>query len=318
MFDGQSGKVVDFNWSMTTIKLWDGTQLVIPNSVIQTHQFQRLIGEYRANVKVRIDYKIPPEKIKNVLISSVPIDDNILTTPLPFVWMERFEDYYIEYTLYFWLRNYESIFDMSSVVMTNVWYGLKRENIEIPLPIQNLKLLKEKKVDQSEIIKHRVELVNNVEIFKTLDTSIKQEISEVLQEKIYAPGEAIIIQGHTGGSFYIITEGAVRVIVTDTNAGSQTVAVLSTGNYFGEMSLLTGEPCSATVKTGVETKVLVLDKTEFRKIMHNTPSLADKLAKILSERLEVLSETKESLQQEVIQKQQTTFAERIRNFFGLK
>ena len=63
-------------------------------------------------------------------------------------------------------------------------------------------------------------------------------------ERLYRAGEAIVRQGDTGDSMFVICRGGARVTVSP---GGQEVARFGPGGYFGEMSLLTGQPRTATV-----------------------------------------------------------------------
>ena len=67
--------------------------------------------------------------------------------------------------------------------------------------------------------------------------------------------------------------------------GEQIVASLGPGDYFGEMSLLTGEPRSATVKTSENSEMFMLNKDDFTVILEKFPSITLSMAKIVSTRL---------------------------------
>lgn len=98
--------------------------------------------------------------------------------------------------------------------------------------------------------------------------------------------ETILRINEEGKYLYILKYGQVKIIVPDENDGTDNVlATLGPGNYFGEMSLLTGEPVSATVKTSLDSEFLILDKDEFTKLLQKYSRLAYTLSMILSKRL---------------------------------
>src|SRR6185436_1889813 len=71
-----------------------------------------------------------------------------------------------------------------------------------------------------------------------------------------------------GHSMYVLCSGRVAVLL---EPGRQEVAVIEQGGYFGEMSLLTGEPRTATVVARGEARVLELDASLFRRLGIENP-----------------------------------------------
>lgn len=96
--------------------------------------------------------------------------------------------------------------------------------------------------------------------------------------------ETLIEQGAEGNSMFILMTGVADVYVTS-NGGERTpVAVLAAGDYFGEMSLLTGEKRSATVVAQVDCDVLEVGKEQFARIVQDNPSLLENLSELLTRR----------------------------------
>ena len=101
----------------------------------------------------------------------------------------------------------------------------------------------------------------------------------------YAVGESIVRQGEEGDSFFVITSGGVEVSGSDETGASVILAQLGGGDFFGEMSLLTGERRSATVKALEDTMTIVVDKANFAQVITANPSIAQSLSEILERRL---------------------------------
>ncbi|HEX6279471.1 MAG TPA: cyclic nucleotide-binding domain-containing protein, partial [Pyrinomonadaceae bacterium] len=97
----------------------------------------------------------------------------------------------------------------------------------------------------------------------------------------------------------------------------RTVGQLGPADFFGEMSLLTGEPRTANVVTDEETEVLQIRKTAIKSLFEANPPLLESISKIVAERREVLSE-KELEQTMHPTKEHTGMISAIRKFFGLK
>ena len=93
----------------------------------------------------------------------------------------------------------------------------------------------------------------------------------------FEDGEVIVPEGEEGLGFYFLIDGGARVL-----RGGQEVARLSGGDYFGEISLLEGEPRNATVIAVGETTCMGILRSFFRPLLARNPRLA---LRILDEEL---------------------------------
>jgi CRP/FNR family transcriptional regulator, cyclic AMP receptor protein len=102
-----------------------------------------------------------------------------------------------------------------------------------------------------------------------------------------APVGTVITQiGDAGDSFFIIIDGTAAVR-TPVGAGSQ----LQPGDCFGEMSLVDGEPRSATIVATTDLRLLVVDRAHFWRLLDETPELIRRILTILSRRVRHLEQT---------------------------
>jgi NTE family protein len=92
-------------------------------------------------------------------------------------------------------------------------------------------------------------------------------------------------QGQYSAELHIIRTGTVRVVSRDSLGNASELAQLGPGQFIGEMSLLTGEPHSATVTAIGPTESLVLGRDDFLALLGSTPRLAHNISRVLSERL---------------------------------
>ncbi len=104
----------------------------------------------------------------------------------------------------------------------------------------------------------------------------------------YYGGETIIKQGETGDCMYVVQSGQVEV-VQDVNGGEQRLAVLETGDFFGEMALFEREVRSATVRALVDARVLKIDKKTLLRRIKEDPLLAVNLLQTMSGRIRELN-----------------------------
>ncbi|GAB4370357.1 MAG: hypothetical protein Kow0042_12580 [Calditrichia bacterium] len=130
------------------------------------------------------------------------------------------------------------------------------------------------------------EVLKKVPFFRTLGRSGIDFIVERLKFKPFDANEVICQTGDPGDKMYIIISGGVKVVVHSEESKEETViANLGSGDYFGEMSLLTGEPRSASVITTEPSEMFILNKADFDVIVERYPSITLSMGKIMSQRL---------------------------------
>ena len=89
------------------------------------------------------------------------------------------------------------------------------------------------------------------------------EFAQACEERLYAAGEAVVREGAPGTSMFVVREGEAQVRITAGGA-SRVVATLQPGDFFGEMSLLTGERRTATVEAATDCHLMEITAASFR------------------------------------------------------
>jgi len=128
-------------------------------------------------------------------------------------------------------------------------------------------------------------ILHNVPIFRMLGKESIDFIVERLKFKTYDDNHNICKIGDPGDTMYIIISGAVDIIIQDNDGNEQVVASSGSGDYFGEMALLTGEPRSATVRTTEPSEMFLLVQKDFDVILEKFPSISLSMSKVVSKRL---------------------------------
>jgi cAMP-dependent protein kinase regulator len=111
--------------------------------------------------------------------------------------------------------------------------------------------------------------LQKVPILSSLNEGEVMTLADSLSEEKYSEGVSVCTQGEEGNFFYIIKEGKAICSVTDASGASTDVATLSSGNYFGEIALMTAKPRQATVRAGTDLTVLALDRATFTRVLGN-------------------------------------------------
>jgi len=139
----------------------------------------------------------------------------------------------------------------------------------------------------------KVSSLKSTELFKALENEDLETLSSTLRERVYPPNTAIVREGQSGDSMFIIKNGKVEIRKKEKTLGIDlTIATLGSGACFGEMALLTGKPRSATVMAIGATEVFVLEKKDFDSLLMEHPTMSLALNKIVAERIEEMNTQK--------------------------
>jgi putative ABC transport system ATP-binding protein len=119
--------------------------------------------------------------------------------------------------------------------------------------------------------------------FSSFALSTLSRIADKMTQEQHPAGTVIIRQGDEGDKFYLIKQGTVEVLIED--GGTQRhVAVLTTGKFFGEMALLSGQPRNATVQAQDDVHLYTLDKGNFEMALALNETFKEQITKIVFQR----------------------------------
>ncbi len=123
------------------------------------------------------------------------------------------------------------------------------------------------------------ELVAKVPFFAGLGKGKQKSIARLLKTRFFAPGDMIIKRGEIGDEMYFIANGAVKVVLAEHDI------TLGTGDFFGELALITDQPRNADVEALGFSSVLALRRRDFKAFVNRYPDIRDRILKIARERL---------------------------------
>jgi ATP-binding cassette subfamily B protein len=123
-------------------------------------------------------------------------------------------------------------------------------------------------------------------ILERLDEKQLGELAPFFATETFQPGREIVRQNDPGDKFYIIARGKVEVWRTEEQSGRMTrVAVLHDGDYFGEITLITGFPRTATVRTLTVCTCISLERGQFNRMLDRFPDLQRQISEVAVQRL---------------------------------
>ncbi len=137
--------------------------------------------------------------------------------------------------------------------------------------------------------------LRNVPIFTDLTDSDLTKIASNMVPRVYEKGQMILLEESMGETFFIITQGAVKVTRLSADGREVILAMLGESDFFGEMSLLDGEGRSANIVANEDAKVLTLSRNDFLDCLESYPKIAIALLEELATRLRKSDQQIESL-----------------------
>jgi CRP/FNR family cyclic AMP-dependent transcriptional regulator len=126
----------------------------------------------------------------------------------------------------------------------------------------------------------KVEVIRNVPLFSRLSTRRLREIAALADEVDLPAGKVLAKEGDRGREFFALIDGEVEV-----EQGGRLVRRLKTGDFFGEIALVTKMPRTATVTATTDVRVLVITERDFAGLIRQTPEVGRGVAEALAERL---------------------------------
>ncbi len=126
----------------------------------------------------------------------------------------------------------------------------------------------------------KLELIKGVPLFSRCSKRELKEIALLADELTLPAGRNLTKEGASGREFVVIAEGSA-----DVRRRGRKVNSLGSGDFLGEIALITGEPRTATVTTTSPSRLLVITAADFRRLMRKTPSIQGKVLEALAHRV---------------------------------
>jgi small-conductance mechanosensitive channel/CRP-like cAMP-binding protein len=298
--DGTIGKVVVANWRETRLRTLGGHMVIVPNGKLadQTiRNFSSPTSLRRHEVPVAASYGDAPGDVIAALIEAAQSVPAVEKHPVPDAHVTGFKDFCIEYVLRFWSRQYEQRTTIEGHVMRMIWYKFQRRGIEIPFPMSG------------RLLGNFLEAVHAQQFEKPLASQIERVVDDLLRSDfgrklmagpdgvcilsrdelkavardvkrtLFTHGETLMHQNDAGESFYVLVQGKVKGSISNSDAERPIEFELQPGALFGEMSLLTGLPRSATMTAVTDCELLEFDGSAFARLL----SLREEIPQVLSD-----------------------------------
>ncbi|MGO8992948.1 MAG: cyclic nucleotide-binding domain-containing protein [Polyangiaceae bacterium] len=291
------GRVIEINWRATKVITHEEVEIIIPNGALAKapiRNFSKPSPFTRRSVDVGCDYDVSPARVRAVILAALAGTTDVLTDPPAIVEVHGFGASSIDYQVHFYVSNFARRFAIGSAARERIWYALRRARISIPYPTREIHTFvstdEARSAAAAKERREHVELLRRVDFLQVLPEAAVDELAGLTETRVYGAGESVLEEGDAGDELFVVVSGTVSIIVGRARSSIAEVSRLGPGQFFGEMSLMTGDKRSATAKAVTETELLVVGKAAFSQILAHAPELAEKVAVVLTHRRVELDE----------------------------
>ena len=291
------GRVVEINWRATKVLTLDEAHVIIPNGQLaqaSIRNFTKPEPWSRRSLFFVTPYDVPPQRVQQIVLEAIHGSFGVLEQPAPSVVTNAFVERGVEH----WVRLFTTEFDkrdrVDGMARDRIWYALARHGIEMPVATQAIRLTPlppSAAADPAAEVGRRTARLAAIGLFAGLEPDVLRRIAAESVEAVYAAGEQVVRQGRPGDSMFVIVSGSVEVTASEGARPAARIAVLGPGDYFGEMSLLTGSARSATVTTCEQSRLVEIGKASFQRLLSSQPGLVEQFGAALDRRLDERSRT---------------------------
>ncbi len=288
-----TGQVTQVNWRSTYLLTPAGSVLVLPNTLMSESVVLNLskpdaVSEY--DIIITLDFEVAVDRAIRVLTAAVEAAS--AENPAIFDCHVRVEDtningvdYRIKYTFNpGTLPPGKENRRVRAQILRHVLRHLKLTGLSIAHPkLDNWQRAGGAFDEELGDASHRRRLLRNVDLFRALTDDELFDLAARMTQRTYQPGARIIKTGEPGQSMFVMSEGLVTVRIK-TQESEVDVATLSPGDFFGEMSLLTGEPRSAAIVAVTDAVAFEIDKADIEPLLDSNPEAAEMLSLAVAER----------------------------------
>jgi small-conductance mechanosensitive channel/CRP-like cAMP-binding protein len=297
-FGNYLGRVHGIGWRATRIVTRENERLEIPNNMIA----KDVVVNYTAggvadSIYLGLPYEQPPNRVKEILTRVLRHAQGVAQHPEPEVTAVEYGDSAIKYRMRFWLSDYGAHEIVRDTVISNVWYALRRHSIDIPFPIRTVHLY-QGRGEEDVRAEEEQRLMRELRQVDFLDELTDDELKLLLPNTRvhqFGAGEVLMHQGEVGDYFHILRRGTVKVMARASNGGAIHIRDLTAPAFFGEISLLTGEPRNASIVAHCDAEVLELNHEAFSHLFRERPDTLNDVSEVVARRI---SETRERVQAE--------------------
>jgi len=278
----QTAIVQEITWRSTYLKKFDNTILIIPNGlvsnvpIINHSRAQNINADFDFTVKAKIPIAI--SRLSRMLNKLLKSQDYLLTPTEARASFKGYGDTRLDY-----IFNIGYSTAIQSLSASKARRLLSRSIIKF---LEEEGIIHEENLSEMQMWSEQFQdILNQIPFFASMNEVNKKALYQNAKCQLYDEDSTIIDQGQSGQSMFVVIDGLLGVYIDYKNRGNASkVADLSDGQFFGEMSLLTGEPRSATIRSLTDSILYEIDNEALAPILKENPNIAMQISEIMAER----------------------------------
>ncbi len=284
--DGSIGKVVEMTWRAVKLVTRENLKLIVPNTKLAVEQianYDQPETFWRKSQYVVLGYEVKPDKVRELLQAAVAeVPESACIPREAEALMIELTEQGIQWELRYWLPDFSSAAEVGQRVREAFLRNMTFSGIQIPRRREEVYVgaLDEERQQEQTLSEN---WIDQVALFAQAPQEVRTRLQRAAQQHRYEGDAAIVTQGEPGASLFIIAHGACNVIIGGEGAAEK-VGAIGAGSVFGELSLLTGSPRSATVRTVTPTVVYEISAGDLAPVIESHPELATTFATVLADR----------------------------------
>jgi small-conductance mechanosensitive channel/CRP-like cAMP-binding protein len=318
------GRVTEMHWRLTRIRSRGGSRTIaVPHSLLSEVSITTLYGfhgSHRFEVTMCVDQTVPVERAIRIMESAVVGLPMIRNEPRPEVLVHDTNEAGIIYRIRYWVAPDVSMSKSRHQVLKAILEGLsqaqlgfantKRDVFYTPM---NLDLWDPRRPQASFLLR--------CPVFSSLSQPEAEELAAKTNVLQVNAGQTVIRRGEPGDSIFMVAEGLLEVMIDAGVSGALKAAHLRPGEFFGEMSLLTGDPRSATVVAASPAVLYEVGRHDLQPLLVRNSRIAEDMCRVVaarrSENVSLIESRAASDATSAGGSWASQLLSRVRNFFGL-
>lgn len=304
------GVVIDTNWRETRILDRSSNIVVIPNNIVASERFVNFSRpDHRTALlfSLKVSPSAPASEVLDALSEAALDCPRVIAEPKPKSYLRSFDESGLTYEIKFWVDDYA----LKDIILTDIgrliWYKLARRGIEVAVPwteraremadaigkIGKPTPAEEKAgagLERTAAVLASSALLRYTQSERQGQLMVPADEVRALAGQVrrakFARGEVLFRQGDKGETCYVVASGSIRGAIATEEGGKPYTSEfhVGPGGLFGEMSLFTGMPRTATGTVEEEAELIEIRAGDFAVLLERIPDLAGTIADLVSVR----------------------------------
>ncbi len=286
------GRVEEVNWRSTRLLTSEGSLQMSPNSVLGAcviTNFSRPTNTSEFELVVVLDFHVESQRVLRILdaaLREAVLAGGPLAEPAPKSRIAGIDQSGVRYKLKYHIDPRKGgPGKMRHLVLDHVLHHLQKAGLTPAYPKQDTfsAPMPERLLDHHA---HGPQLLSRVSLFRHLTDDERDDLARAMVLRQFVSGDTVIRHGDAGRSMFVLVEGVLEVSVPakDGSGAMLNVGRIRPGDFFGEMSLLTGDPRSATVVAASAAVAFEISKDDIAPILDARPALAETISNVAAQR----------------------------------